>query len=112
MGLFLNLVAKTYGKVVVGDYEGSKIGVLYPDNNFFYIIPKSGKKVKVTGKDIECYKNLPDDNNVIYIVFNQNNMTIRSLISFTDEGLEVFNRTINTNPEIYILEESEDFEED
>ncbi len=93
MGLFSNLVAKAYGKVLEGDYKGAKISAKWETDNYFYINPLIGKMLKITHDDIDSYEiqtsNAFGDTNV-KVFFKDGK---KSLIQFSKEGMDIFNRT-------------------
>lgn len=93
MGLFTNLMAKSYGQVLEGDYKGCKVGAKWSTDNYFFIIPIRGEMIKITNDDIESYEVQPAN------AFGVANVKIKfkdgkkSLIQFSREGMDIFNRT-------------------
>lgn len=93
MGFFASLFAKAYGQVLEGDYKGCKVGAKWATDNYFFIIPMKGSMIKITKNEIESFDVQPVNAFGVANVKIQFKDGKKSLIQFSREGMEIFNRT-------------------
>ena len=95
MGFLLNMASKSYGQVMEGDYKGWKIGAKYATDNYMFLIPVGfGKMIKITKDDIKNYETQPVNTFGVANVKVEFKDGKRSLMQFSREGMDLFNRVI------------------
>lgn len=113
--LLLNIIAKEYGIVAGGDYKKKKIGLKSESDDYFYIIPKIGKFIKITRNEIKVciiHTIIEEDGfekNTIAFVFSDNK---KSICLFNHKAKIVLDRLLKNSKIVsHITEDEEEFKE-